>query len=239
MVALDHPILLDSQSEGFHRRTEVVFAGDRRVQPVRAGQEGDLAVAQPRQMVHRRMNTRGVVEENGGGLVSIEMKFSQNHGNVVVHQLVQDRLLLAEGEYGYPLHFALQHAADTVGQNDGVAIRGADQNLVPVGDRDLLKALDQLWEKGVGNVFNNDPEKTAAARDQGARVGVGKVIQLLDRLPDPLGQPVADHRRAVNGSGDGGDGNLRQGCDGADIGRLPDCLAGTFSNHEPFPFHAE
>ena len=125
-------------------------------------------------------------------LGSSRLELGQHDGHVAVHQLVQDRLFLAEGHHRHAFHLALQHAADAGGQNRGVAVRGTDQNLVSVGHRDLFKALDQLREEGVGDVFNNDAENAAAARDQGARMGVGKVIQLLDGLPDALGQPVAD-----------------------------------------------
>ena len=97
----------------------------------------------------------------------------------------------------------------------------------------LFKALNQLREKGVGNVFHNDAQNAAAAGDQAARMGIGKVVQLADGAPDALGQAVADRRRAVDGSGDRGDGNLRQRGNGAYIGRLGGRLAFSFSNHEP------
>jgi hypothetical protein len=44
-----------------------------------------------------------------------------------------------------------------------VAVGGADQNLVAVGHGDLFKALDQLREEGVGDVFDDDAENAAAA----------------------------------------------------------------------------
>ena len=70
--------------------------------------------------------------------------------------VVQDRLLLAEGHHGHAFHLALQHAPDTTGQDGGVAVRGTDQDFVSMGYRDLLKALNQLGEEGVGDVFHND-----------------------------------------------------------------------------------
>ncbi len=63
-------------------------------------------------------------------------------------------------------------------------------------------------------------------------MGIGKVIQMLNGLPDALLQAIADGRRAVDGSGDCGNGDLRKGGDGANIGCLGGCLARSFSNHE-------
>ena len=154
-----------------------------------------------------------------------------------MHQIVKDRLFRTKTEYGHTLHLALQHTADAVGQNGWVAIRGTDQDLVSVGDRDLFKTLDQFGEERVGNVFNDDAEKTAATGNEGARLGIWKVIQLLDRLPDTLGKTLPHCRRAADRSRDGGDGDLCEGCDGAYIRRLDNCFARSFSNHEPFLFH--
>src|ERR1039457_4011669 len=154
-----------------------------------------------------------------------------------MHEFVKDRLFRTKTEYGHTLHLALQHAADTIGQNGWVAIRGTDQYLVSVSDSHHFKNLNQVGEEGVGNVLNDDAEKTAAAGNQGARVGIWKVIQLLDRLPDSLGKLLSHSRRAVDRSRDGGDGDLCEGCDGAYVGRLDNCPALSFSNHEPFLFH--
>ncbi len=82
----------------------------------------------------------------------------------------------------------------------GSLFDGTDQDLVAVRDGNLFKALDQLREKGVGDVFDDDAEDAAAARNQAARMGVGEVIELLDGLPDPLGQPLAHCRRSVDGA---------------------------------------
>jgi hypothetical protein len=46
VVALDDPLLLDRQPGGLHGGAEVVLARDGRVQLVRSGEKGDLAMAQ-------------------------------------------------------------------------------------------------------------------------------------------------------------------------------------------------
>ena len=86
------------------------------------------------------------------------MELGKHHGDIVMRQLVQDRFFLAEGHHGHALHLALQHAPDTTGQKVGIAVRGADQNFVAVGDGDLLKTLNQLREEGVCNIFNDDSQ---------------------------------------------------------------------------------
>ena len=75
-------------------------------------------------------------------------------------------------------------------------------------DGNLFEALNEFGEERIGNVFNDDAQKTAAARDKGAGMRVGKVIQVLDSLPDALGEALADYGSAVDSSGDRGDGNL-------------------------------
>ena len=71
-----------------------------------------------------------------------------------------------------------------------------------MGHRDLFKALDQFRKKWIGNVFNNDPEKPAAARNQGARVRVGKVVSCsiacqtrLESRSLTAGEPLTCGRR--------------------------------------------
>ena len=100
-----------------------------------------------------------------------ERNSASTMGISFMHQLVEDRLFLAEGEHGDALDLALQHAANAAGQHGRVAVRGADQDLVAVGDRDLFKALDQLGKEGVGDVFNDDAEEPAAAGDQACAHG--------------------------------------------------------------------
>ena len=123
------------------------------------------------------MNAGGVVEQNGAGLGIVELELGEHDGNAAVHELVEHRLLFAEGHHGHAVDFALQHAAHACGQHRRIAVGGADQNLVAVRHRDFFEALDQLGEEGIGDVFDNDAEQAAAAGDQGARVGVGKVVQ--------------------------------------------------------------
>ena len=219
VIALDDPFLLQWQPSSLHGGTEVVLPRDGRVQAVGPGQEGDGAMAEGGEMTNGSMNAGGVVEQDGAGLGIVQFELGQHDGDAAVHELVEHGFLFAEGHHGDAVDLALQHAADASGQHRRVAVGGADQNLVAVSDGDLFKALDQLGEKRIGDVLDDDPEQAAAAGDQGARVGVGKVIELLDGLPDALGETFADQRRTIDGSGDCGDGNLCQGGNGANVGQ--------------------
>ena len=97
----------------------------------------------------------------------------------------------------------------------------------------LFKALDQFREEGIGDVLNNDAEETAVPGNQSARMGVGKVIQMLNGLPDAFRQPVADHRGVVDGSGNRGDRYFRERGNGAYIwclGSFSGCFGGFFES---------
>ena len=111
-----------------------------------------------------------------------------------MRELIEDGLFLAEGHYGDAVDFALQHAPRTHGKHLGIAIGGADKNLVATGDGDFFEALDQLREERVGDGFDNDAEEAAAARNQRTRMGVGQIVELLDRLPDSFAEALADQR---------------------------------------------
>ena len=178
------------------------------------------AVAELREMIDGGVNAGGVVEQDGAGLGVVEVELGQDDGHVAVHELIEHRLFFAEGHDGDAFDLALQHAADAGGEHGRVAVGGADQNLVAVGDGDLFEALDELREEGVGDVFNDDAEEAAAAGDEGARVGVGEVVELLDGLPDALAEAFADQGRAVDGSGDGGDGDFGHGGNSANVGEF-------------------
>jgi hypothetical protein len=118
------------------------------------------------------------------GVVGFEL--GKHHGHAAVHELIEDRLFFAKGQTATPSTLRSSMRRAHVGKHGRVAVGGADQNLVATGDGDLFKALDQLRKEGVGDVLNDDAEEAAAAGDEGARMGVGKVVELLDRLPDAL-----------------------------------------------------
>ncbi len=52
----------------------------------------------------------------------VELELGQHHGHIVMHQLVEHRLFLAEGEHGDAFDLALQHAAHAVGQHRRIAV---------------------------------------------------------------------------------------------------------------------
>ena len=135
--------------------------------------------------------------------------------------------------HGDAVNLALQHAADTAAEHDRVAVGGADENLISVGDGDLFEALDQLGEEGIGDVLNDDAENAAAPGDERAGMGVGKIVELLDCLPDAFAEALADQRRAIHGSGDRGDGDLGYGSDSTNVGKFAGGLTLRFARHQP------
>ncbi len=149
----------------------------------------------------------------------------------MVRQLIQHRLFFAERQHRDAFHLALQHAPHARRKDRRVAVRRAHQDLVAVGHRHFLKALDQLRKERVRDVLHNDAEQPAAPRDKTAGVGVRKVIQLLNRLPNALAQTVAHGGRAVDGARDRGDRNLGQRRYSSNVRRLRNGLAGSFTGH--------
>jgi hypothetical protein len=201
VVALDDPVFVDFEIGFAHGLLEGFKTGVGRVQGVRAGEEADSGVAQLDQMGYGGVDSSRVVEQNGADHGVVEMKLGEHDGHVVTRKLIEDRLFTAEGQDGDALDFALQHAAYAAGElAGGVDVGGTDQNFIAVGDGDLFEAGDEFREEGVGDVFDDDAEDAAAPGDQAARVGVGEVVQLLDGLPDALGELLADSGRGVDGA---------------------------------------
>ena len=233
VIALDDPLFLKRQTGGLHGGAEVVLARDGGVQAVRAGEEGDGAGGRDRQddewPDECRWSSRGEWCWPWGR----RLELGEHDGHAAVRELIEHRLFFAEGHDGDAVDFALQHAARACGQHGGVAVGGADENLIAARDGDLFKALDQLREEWIGDVFDDDAENAAAAGDQRAGMGVGQIVELLDGLPDALVEAFADQRRAVHGSGDRGDGDLGYGGNSANVGEFAGGLAFGFARHEP------
>ena len=135
-------------------------------------------------------------------------------------ELIEHRLFFAEGHDGDAFHLALEHAAHAGGQHGRIAVGGTDQDFVAVGYGNLFEALDQLREERIGDVLNDDAEEAAAPGDERARMGVGEIIQLLDRLPDTLGELLTYDGRAIDGARDGGDGDFGQCGYSPNVGRF-------------------
>ena len=101
-----------------------------------------------------------------------------------------------------------------------------------MGYSDFFKALDELGEERICNIFDDDAQDAAAARDQASGMGIGKVLELIDGLPHALAEPFADRWRAVDGARHGCDGDLGECGNGADIRVFGRRAALCFSNHE-------
>ena len=74
-------------------------------------------------------------------------------------------------------------------------------------DGDLFELLDELGEEGVGDLGDDEAEEPALAGDERTGLGVGKVVEFVDRFPDARGECGIDRWHVVDGAGDGGDGD--------------------------------
>src|ERR1700722_6454477 len=194
VVTFDDPFFLKLQVGGLHGGTEVVLPGDGGVKAVWAGKKGNGAVAEQCEVTNGLIHPGGVIEENGAGFGIVELEFSQDDGHAAVRELIEDRLFFSEGHNGYAVNLTLQHAARACCQHSGVAVCGTDENLVSASNGDFFEALDQLRKEGIGNVLDDDAQKAAASGDKGARVRVGQIVELLDRLPDTFAETFAYQR---------------------------------------------
>src|SRR6185312_5800680 len=86
-----------------------------------------------------------------------------------------------------------------------------------------------------GDVLDDDPKEATASGNQRPGLSIGQVAELMDCLPYALGQFLADHRRAVDGARNGGDGNPGQRGDAAYVRTSSGWFAGCFSRHEAVP----
>jgi len=67
-----------------------------------------------------------------------------------------------------------------------IVVRVGQDDFVVILESDVLKALHQLRKKGVGDVGNDQAEKTATPRSQRSRVGVGMIFEFPDSAPYTL-----------------------------------------------------
>ena len=187
------------------------------VQPCRSADEGDVSVSQRGEMLHALADAVVVVHFEQADAWALRPYVDEDQGNFAFGELIEQGLFDAEGHDGYAFDLALQHAANAVGHAFGIVVGGADEDLVAVFDGDIFKSLDQLGEERIGDFGDDKAEELAAARDQGAGLGVGEVVEFVDHLPDALGDLGVDGGDVVDGAGDGRDGDIGCAGDGADV----------------------
>ena len=89
----------------------------------------------------------------------------------------------------------------------GVLARAAQQQAVAADAGNRLDAGDDLDEKRVHQIGNDDADRVAAAEGQAARDGVALVADLLDLGEHAIARGVTDIPVIVQDLGDGHDGN--------------------------------
>ena len=226
VISLQNPLRADDQAALPHGARKRQEPGLGRVEPARPGDEAHARVAKGYQMLDGLTDSLLVIDLEDADARAVGTDIDENERNLAFGQLVEKRLLDAEGHHGHALDFALDHSPDAVVHALGVVVGGAHEDFVAVLDGDIFKALNQFGKEGIGDFGDEQAEEAAAAGDEGAGLGVGDVVELANHLPDALCHFSVDGAYTVHGARDGGDGDIGQAGDGANVGLL--ILAGGF-----------
>ena len=217
VIALDDAGGIEWDATLFERLGECGEAGLGGVQPSRTGDEGDVAMAERGEVLHALTDAVMVVHLEQADAVAFGADVDEDERNVTLGELVEQWLFDSKGHDGDAIDLALQHAADTVRHAFGIVVGGADKYLVAVLDGDILEALDEFREEGIGDLGDDEAEDPTASRDEGSRLTIGEVVEFVDDVPDSLGDLRIDGSDPIDGSGDGGDGDIGETGDGADV----------------------
>ena len=163
VIALDQPLGVGANTDLFHRLDEGDLAGLGRTLAERPADKGDVAVAESSEMLHALADSLAVVDDESAHERTGRAGIDEDHGDVARAELLEQRLLDAEGHDGDAFDVALEHAADTGGHAGEVVVGGADEDFVSVGDGDFFEALDELGEKRVGDLGDEQAEEACAS----------------------------------------------------------------------------
>ncbi len=208
VIALDYPVRLKRNAAFNERLGKGIQSRLRRVQALGSGDERNIAVPQGCEVLYPLPNPVVVIDLQQTDGWPLRSQIDEHQGDVAFRELFQQWLFNAEGHYRDTLDFALQHAANAKRHAFGIIVGRAHQDFVTVSNGNILESLDQLGEEWIGNFRNDEAKEPASARDQGARLGIRKIVKFADGIPYPLGHLGIDGRVMIDGAGDGGDGNL-------------------------------
>src|ERR1700721_1220395 len=160
-------------------------------------------------MLHCLMNTLGIVDANVRAMGARLTGIHEHSRNVPSRQFCHQARIGLGGHDGDSVYFAFHHAPYTSRHALRVVICVSNDDFLAAPQRRVLKALYQFREKGVCNIRNDQAHHAAPARYQGASMGIGIKIELLDGLLHSGGCPWIHLFRIVNSTGDGRRGNFR------------------------------
>ena len=168
---------------------------------------GEAAVAPVVYETHQRLHALHVVGEDGRAVV--ERVVERDHGEIGVHQLLQQRIVELHADDRHPVDAPVQRVLQIapvlvadVGVDEGdvvAAALGLDAEAVERGREILMR------EAGVLQVDKEDAEVVGPVGLERAGGGVGGVAHLLRALHDALTRRLADVLVPVEGLADGGD----------------------------------
>src|SRR5258708_5626465 len=127
--------------------------------------------------------------------------------DVAFGQLSEQWLFNAERHNCDAFGIALKHAADAERHSVGIVVGGTDQNLISAFYCDLFKSLNQLREKRVGDLRDDEAKQPASTGYQATSLRIGKVVQLIDRFPHTSGQLRVYSWNVIDGAGHVGNGH--------------------------------
>jgi len=207
VIAFDEPLGIGLDAGGLEAAEEGGLAAYGGAAGERAADEADVAVAEDGEMLNAFVDAGAIVDgedaverARGGGV-------DEDEGDVVGGEAIEEEVFDAEGHDGDAVDLALEHAAGAEFHGLGLVIGRANENLVAARDGDLFELLDEFGEEGVGDFGDDEAEQPAFAGDEGAGLGVGKVVEIGNGFPDAGGEDGVDGGDVIDGAGDGGDGN--------------------------------
>src|SRR5258708_11714478 len=184
-------------------------------------------------MLHCLANPVQVVNANVAHAGRPYPHVREDQGYLSQLQVFQKTLFHAERHDGDALNATLDHPPHCVLHAFRVVSGGGQKDFVMILYRNALKDLNDFRKKWIRDFRNNEAEDAALSRYQSARLGVRKVAEFFDDLPDSLGQERVDGRDAVDRPRHGSSRDLCPFCDLANIHRLraPRPLRGARANY--------
>ncbi len=215
--AFDEPCGVNIEASDAHAVDEgglAIFGG---AQEKWAADEGDFAVAEDGEVLDGLVDAGAIVDDDGLVVGLLGADIDGDDGDIFLGEAIEEELFDAEGHDGDAVDLALEHASGADLHGACLVVGGADEDLVSACDGDLFELLDELGKEGVGDLGDDEAEELAFAGDEGACLGIGKVVELADGLPDACCEDGVDGWNVIDGAGDGGDGDFGVGGDPADV----------------------
>jgi len=153
-----------------------------------AGHEGDFAMALLMQMFDDQLDSGSIVDSQSADVTASRREIQESDGDFSVRQFVDQPRADLGG-----------HDSDTADAVSHVAKHGFVTKLP--GARQ--KTFDDLWEKRIFNIGDNDSQRARVARSESAGVNVGEITEALYGGENQALSFAADLAALVQNIGDG------------------------------------